>query len=70
MVQSKKISAGLVLIAGLFGVSGTAFALPEVDVGSRPIVAPNVGAPVQTVDPDGATAVEEDDSVDAQSSAN
>jgi hypothetical protein len=37
MVQNKKMSAGLALIAGLLGmcVSEAALALPEVEVGSR-----------------------------------
>ena len=50
MVRNKKISAGLALIATLFGmgVGGTASALPEVDVGTLPpIVAPSS---VNTVD--------------------
>jgi hypothetical protein len=43
MVQNNKVSAGLALIAGLLGigVSSTASALPEMQVGTRPpIVAP------------------------------
>jgi hypothetical protein len=44
MVQNKKVGAGLALIVAMagIGVSGTAAALPEVDVGTLPpIVAPN-----------------------------
>jgi hypothetical protein len=73
MVHSKKIGIGLVLIAGLFGmcVSNAAFALPEMEVGSRSLVGPNVVAPVQTVDSDAATTAEEEyDSVDAQPASN
>ncbi len=43
MVQNKKVGAGLALIAGLLGLGapGSASALPEMQVGSRPpIVAP------------------------------
>jgi hypothetical protein len=43
MLQNKKIGAGLALAAALvgMGVSGTASALPEVEVGTLPpIVAP------------------------------
>jgi hypothetical protein len=43
MIHNKKLAAGLALIAGLsgMGVSGTASALPEMQVGTMPpIVAP------------------------------
>ena len=65
MVQNKKIGGGLVLIAGVLGMSvcGAALALPEMDVGSVPaIVAPQ---PVNTVD----STVAEPVVVDAQSDA-
>ena len=50
MVQNKRVSAGLALVAALVGIgaSGAASALPEMEVGTMPpIVAP---ASVNTVD--------------------
>ena len=61
MVHNKKIGAALAVIAGVLGmsVSGSAMALPEMQVGTLPpIVAP------QSVDtPDSAVAVSEDSDV-------
>jgi hypothetical protein len=72
MVQNKKFGAALALIAGLagMGVSGSALALPEMDVGSiRAIAAPDS---LDTIDE--ATAEPEDatsqDSADAQATSN
>jgi len=51
MVQNKKFGAGLALVAGLMGlaVSGTASALPEMEVGSR-IASMAAQTPVQADD--------------------
>jgi hypothetical protein len=62
MLQKKKVGAGLALIAAIFGVSSSAFALPEMDVDTLPpIAAPQS---VGTVD----SAVAEPEEVDAQDS--
>lgn len=66
MVQNKKVGAGLALVAALVGMgaSGTAAALPEMEVGTMPpIVAPDS---VSTVDSTVA-APEEVDTEDAAS---
>jgi hypothetical protein len=62
MVQNKKFDAGLALIAGLLGmcITGTALALPEMIVGSRP----GITASAQSVEPaDAAIAGEADTAV-------
>ena len=62
MVQNKKISAGLALVAALVGMgaSGTALALPEVIVGSRLVQdGSTMDAQAQSIDPTQATADEE-----------
>jgi hypothetical protein len=61
MVQNKKVGAGLALIAGLIGigVSGTAAALPELQVGSRLQSEPDANAEAQFVE-SGATTVDEE----------
>ena len=64
MDQSKKVSAGLVLVAALFGMgaSGTALALPEVVVGSHLVQdGAAMDAQVQSIDPAQTTADEEAD---------
>jgi hypothetical protein len=65
MVQNKKLGAGLALVAALIGMgaSGTAAALPEMDVGTLPpIVAPDS---VNTVD----STVAAPEEVDAEATA-
>jgi len=63
MLQKKKVGAALAVFTGLLGVSGAAFALPEVDVGTMPpIVAPQS---VNAVD----SAVAEPEGVDTQANA-
>jgi hypothetical protein len=65
MVQNKKLGAGLALVAALsgMGVSGTASALPEMEVGTLPpIVAPSS---VNTVD----SAIAEPEDVDTTDTA-
>lgn len=59
MVQNKKISAALALIAGLLGtcMSNTALALPEMVVGSRP----GITAQEQSVEPADVAIAEEAD---------
>ena len=64
MVQSKEVRVGLALVAALvgMGVSGTASALPEMEVGSRLVQnGSTVDAQVQSADP----AEAESDSIDA-----
>lgn len=65
MVMNKKIGAGMALVAGLIGMfmSGAAYALPEVDVGSRALVGPAVIEPAQYVAPDAAAMDPESDAV-------
>jgi hypothetical protein len=67
MVQNKKVSAGLALIAGLLGmsVSGTALALPETEVGSRP----GITAQAQSVESVDAAVNEEADTITADDDA-
>ena len=65
MVQRKDVRVGLALVAALvgMGVSGTAAALPELQVDSRMVQDDStVDAQVQSVD---ATDADESDSVDA-----
>jgi hypothetical protein len=64
MIPNKKISAGLALVSALVGtgVSGTASALPEMQVGTLPpIVAPSSVTTVDsTADSTGAEPVDAD----------
>jgi len=72
ITQSKKISAGLALIAGALGmcVSGVALALPETEVGSRP----GITAQAQSVQSADAVVTDETGTIaavdDASSSSN
>ena len=66
MVQNKKMGAGLALIAAVLGISasGSALALPEMDVGSVPsIVAPDSANSLDST----AVAPEEEDVLDPAS---
>ncbi|KGF78369.1 hypothetical protein IA69_30665 [Massilia sp. JS1662] len=67
MVQNKKVSAGLALIAGLLGTcaSGAALALPEMEVGSRP----GIAAQAQSVEPADAAVAENTDTMPADEDA-
>jgi type 1 fimbria pilin len=65
MVQNKKIGAGLAVIAALvaMGASGSASALPEMEVGSHLVAGSNVDAQAQGVAPDEVTIDAEDGTV-------
>ena len=72
MVQSKKMGAGLALVAALFGmgVSATASALPELQVGSRLVQdGSTLDAQAQSIDPTQATADEEADQTASDAAA-
>ena len=72
MVQNKKVGAGLALLAALFGmgVSATASALPEMQVGSHLVQdGSTLDAQAQSIDPTQATADEEADQTTADVAA-
>ena len=72
MVQNKKVGAGLALVAALFGmgVSATASALPEMQVGSHLVQdGSTLDAQAQSIDPTQATADEEADQTTADVAA-
>ena len=72
MIQNKNVGAALALVTALFGmgVSATASALPEMEVGSRLVQAGStLDAQAQSADPTQSTADEEADQTASDAAA-